>query len=398
MCIRHGDDAKVPVARLDPRSCDTAAKMMCLGRSVRGLAAAALVASIACDSPGTPPAEPPPETMPASKQPPGNTKPPADVSAAAVGIQEGSGKDASVLPDPKYVPIDGKYQFSKDMFDDRIPVWSRVLGPFKGRADLGYLEVGVFEGKSVVWMLENILTDPSSHVTAVDIFPGELKSTFLRNVELAGRTEAVTAIEGLSSVELRKLPLQDYDIIYIDGSHTADDVLADAVLAWGLLKPGGVMIFDDFLWVGRGGGNLLPEELRPALGVSSFIAAYRNEIEVLENGYQVLLRRVENPCRSKHYCSPIGHLRYQWRERKLLDTKGEEQSLTPAELEAIETVASSREFGEAGYRLPADPKTKALLERLGVTLRPVVSPLGDRDRQDLLGVGMRGAPAQPAAK
>lgn len=371
---------------------------MCLGRSLRGLAAAALVASVACDSPATPPPESPPETKPASKQAPGNTKAPADVSAAAVGIQEGSGKDASVLPDPKYVPIDGKYQFSKDMFDDRIPVWSRVLGPFKGRADLGYLEVGVFEGKSVVWMLENILTDPSSHVTAVDIFPGELKSTFLRNVELAGRTEAATAIEGLSSVELRKLPLQDYDIIYIDGSHTADDVLADAVLAWGLLKPGGVMIFDDFLWVGRGGGKLLPEELRPALGVSSFIAAYRNEIEVLENGYQVLLRRVENPCRSKHYCSPIGHLRYQWRERKLLDAKGEEQSLTPAELEAIEAVASSREFGEAGYRLPADPKSKALLERLGVTLRPVVSPLGDRDRQDLLGVGMRDASAQPAAK
>ncbi|MBV1858085.1 MAG: hypothetical protein KUG77_06705 [Nannocystaceae bacterium] len=112
----------------------------------------------------------------------------------------------------------------------------------------------------------------------------------------------------------------------------------------------------------------------------------------------MLLRRVENPCRSKHYCSPIGHLRYQWRERKLLDAKGDEVSLTPAELEAIEAVATSREFGEAGYRLPADPKARALLKRLGVTLRPVVSPLGNRDRQDLLGVGMRDAPAQPSAK
>lgn len=369
---------------------------MCFGRSAHGLAAAALIASVGCDSPATPPQGLPPESTPDPKALPEKPKASAGVSRSAVGIQEGSGKDASVLPDPKYVPVDGKYHFSKDMFDDRIPVWSRVLGPFKGQADLGYLEVGVFEGKSVVWMLENILTDPSSHVTAVDIFPGELKSTFLRNVELAGSAEAVTTIEGLSSVELRKLPLQNYDIVYIDGSHTADDVLADAVLAWGLLKTGGVMIFDDFLWVGRGGGKLLPEELRPALGVSSFIAAYRNEIEVLENGYQVLLRRVENPCGSKHYCSPIGHLRYQWRERKLLDAKGEEQPLTPEELEAIEAVASSREFGEAGYRPPADPKARALLKRLGVTLRPVVSPLGDQDRQELLGVGMRDATGQPA--
>ena len=57
-------------------------------------------------------------------------------------------------------------------------MWSRVLAEFKGRPELTYLEVGVFEGKSVVWMLENILTDPSSKVTAVDIFPDELLATF----------------------------------------------------------------------------------------------------------------------------------------------------------------------------------------------------------------------------
>lgn len=348
---------------------------------------------MACDSPATPPPAPAsvsPPTPPTENVQP-EAKAPAGAAKSAVGIQEGSGKDASVLPDPSYVPIDGKYHFSKDMFDDRIPVWGRVLAPFRGRADLRYLEVGVFEGKSVVWMLENILTDPSASVTAVDIFPGELKATFLRNMELAGRTDAVTAIEGLSSEELRKLPLRSYDIVYIDGSHTADDVLADAVLAWGLLETGGVMIFDDFLWVGRGGGKLLPEELRPALGVSSFIAAYRNEIEVLENGYQVVLRRVDNPCRSKHYCSPIGHLRYQWRERKLLDADGNVQPLTPQELAAVEAVGMSREFGEAGYRTPDDPETQALLKRLGVALRPVVAPLNDLDRQRLLGVAMRDA-------
>ena len=39
-----------------------------------------------------------------------------------------------------------------------------------------------------------------------------------------------------------------FDLIYIDGSHTAPDVLTDAVLAFQLLRVGGVMIFDDYLW------------------------------------------------------------------------------------------------------------------------------------------------------
>ncbi len=33
-------------------------------------------------------------------------------------------------------------------------------------------------------------------------------------------------------------------VIYVDGSHKARDVIADAVLAWALLRPGGILIFD----------------------------------------------------------------------------------------------------------------------------------------------------------
>jgi hypothetical protein len=33
-----------------------------------------------------------------------------------------------------------------------------------------------------------------------------------------------------------------------DGSHRARDVLEDAVLSWPLLKVGGIMLFDDYLW------------------------------------------------------------------------------------------------------------------------------------------------------
>ena len=39
-----------------------------------------------------------------------------------------------------------------------------------------------------------------------------------------------------------------FDFIYIDGSHMRVDVLLDAVLAWQLLKPGGIMALDDYEW------------------------------------------------------------------------------------------------------------------------------------------------------
>src|SRR3990167_4115691 len=56
------------------------------------------------------------------------------------------------------------YQFTSDMFTARIPVWAKVLEPWKGRANIRYLEVGTYEGGSAIWMLENILTHPTARM------------------------------------------------------------------------------------------------------------------------------------------------------------------------------------------------------------------------------------------
>jgi predicted O-methyltransferase YrrM len=41
---------------------------------------------------------------------------------------------------------------------------------------------------------------------------------------------------------------KQFDFIYIDGNHCCDNVLADAVMSWTMLKPGGIMLFDDYLY------------------------------------------------------------------------------------------------------------------------------------------------------
>lgn len=184
----------------------------------------------------------------------------------------------------------GDYEFHSDWFGNHIPVWSEALASYRGKPDLAYLEIGVFEGRSLVWMLERILTHPTSRVLAIDPFVQkrgkEVERTFRENVKKTGASERVTLIVGFSQMELRKLAPASFDIIYIDGSHRAADVLEDAVLSWRLLRPGGTIVFDDYLWRRES-----PLEDRPEKAVYEFWWFFRDEIEVVHSGYQVFLRK-----------------------------------------------------------------------------------------------------------
>ena len=180
------------------------------------------------------------------------------------------------------------YEFTADWFTMRIPKWSEILEPFQGQPNIHYLEIGVAEGRSALWMLENILTHPTARITCLDIFT--VKKTyerFLSNLLLSGFSEKVTMIKGRSQETLRSLPLNSCDIIYIDGSHTAPDVIVDATLSWALLKKGGVMIFDDYMWEWK-----LPPQDRPKIAIEAFLRIFRNELEVLHQEYQVIIKKL----------------------------------------------------------------------------------------------------------
>lgn len=204
-----------------------------------------------------------------------------------------------------------RYAFTSDYFSANIPVWEKALREFKGRSGIRYLEIGVFEGGSLFWMLENILTHPSAKATGIDTFYTEdYTSRFYANLKASGLSGKVKVLKGRSQAELRNLPFNSFDIIYVDGSHTADDVLADAVLSWPLLKDKGMIIFDDYL--------LYPgfsAEHTPKLAIDAFMAAYRNHItETVYSGYQIILRKKESPEVS---CRPFGQYVYVWGLKRL---------------------------------------------------------------------------------
>jgi len=196
-------------------------------------------------------------------------------------------------------PYRKAYDFNKDWdyFTYNILVWKAALASYKGKPDVHYLEIGVFEGRSSVWMLENILTHRTSRLTGIDIFvdhmqdSGEtIKKRYLSNIKIAGGETRLTLIVGPSQVELRKLPLNAYDIIYIDGSHLPADVLEDAVLSWRLLKPGGLLIFDDY----RLDRNpAIPKDEWPMPAINAFVTLNKKGLEIVHCEYQVIVRKVE---------------------------------------------------------------------------------------------------------
>ena len=115
----------------------------------------------------------------------------------------------------------------------------------------------------------------------------EIERRFDRNVMLAKQRAPHTvivkkfrksSIDALAEIiALRESP---FDLVYIDGSHQAPDVLSDAILAFQLLRIGGIMIFDDYLW------RLEPEGRQDSLNmpkpaIDSFINIFQRKLKII---------------------------------------------------------------------------------------------------------------------
>lgn len=180
--------------------------------------------------------------------------------------------------------------------------WPGMFNRFglTGRPGLLFLEIGCFEGMATRWLVENVLTDPSSGIVVIDTFAGSPEfSTFgldasqsrrRFNANLApwiadGRIEVIV---GRSQYELLRLPATPmFDFAYIDGSHAACDVIEDAVNAWTRLKPGGLLVFDDYVWDGEG-----PDWAKPRAAIDAFVRCYEPQIRShAEKGTQYVVVR-----------------------------------------------------------------------------------------------------------
>ncbi len=172
--------------------------------------------------------------------------------------------------------------------------FAKHLSRLAGKPDLRFLQIGVFAGHASEWLMQNILTDPSSHLDDVDTWTGssdihDLDFTEVNNQyhERIKPYEKQVTSNRVSSVDFLLAPVTtQYDFIYIDGDHTAFAVLTDAVLAYQHLKVGGIIAFDDYRW--RISDNYL-EHPWPSVDVFGYLGA--NHLKTIEVGLQVWFRK-----------------------------------------------------------------------------------------------------------
>lgn len=144
---------------------------------------------------------------------------------------------------------EGRLAFSRRHPNGADYGWTSFLGGHKDEPKLRYIEIGCQEGRSVVWTIGAKLMGEGSRIVCIDPFefPG-IEENFDHNIKVMGYSDKVVKLKGFSQVLLRGLELDTYDCIYIDGNHHSSTVMEDAILSWRLLKVGGIMIFDDYLW------------------------------------------------------------------------------------------------------------------------------------------------------
>lgn len=188
--------------------------------------------------------------------------------------------------------------FTTDWFTARVPEIARSMGAARTADGLAtarsILEIGSWEGRSARWFLERY---PEATVTCVDTFEGgaehagmpqlaDVEARFAANTAEFG--DRVRVLKGNSRRVLFGLEPESFDAAYVDGCHECRVALSDVVMAFNLLKPGGVLLMDDYLG-GTGEYSSRADFLRqtPRAAIDAFLDLCRGEYELLHRGYQV---------------------------------------------------------------------------------------------------------------
>lgn len=266
------------------------------------------------------------------------------------------------------------YKYTADRFKGRISYWTSDLAEFKDRP-VRYLEIGVFEGRSLFWMIDNILTHPDSELYALDTFGWSYFRLYQHNLEISGAEDRVKTLKGYAEQVMMGLERDSFDLIFIDNGHHARSVYMQTGLAWQLLKEGGILIFDDY----RLNDDEWPLDMRPEVAIDAFLTSFGEDLEIMRKGREVWVRK--SPALPDcYYCSRFfdGWV-YEWLEEKLMTLEDRtEVELSDAERKVVESLYLEREYPEIGMALTgkvlADPAFKSLQKRLGFEVPEASSP------------------------
>lgn len=180
---------------------------------------------------------------------------------------------------------DLQYRLTADWTSVHYPNWQRWLGHLVGEPGVQMAEIGSYEGRSAMWFAENVLTGAGAQLHCIDVWAdSRVEKNFLYNLRKFSLSDRVKVDKGTSD-EWMEWGSPFFDAIYIDGDHSTEWVARDAENAWAVLRPGGVLIFDDYYF----------DSVKVA--VDDFLARKVTEVESWEDSrlgetaWQVMVRK-----------------------------------------------------------------------------------------------------------
>ena len=180
-----------------------------------------------------------------------------------------------------------------------------VLSPLIRLDTCSILEVGTYSGTSIIGMLQYL---PNASATVIDtwkdyiensddkplqcfsnMIANKCETVFKNNIKIAGMENRIIALKGESHIRLLELIVKKrvFDFYYIDGSHKCLDCYTDCLLGWEVLKVGGIMGIDDYLYF-ISKSNVLDNCFD---GVNHFLEKIKGEFEMILSGYRLFIRK-----------------------------------------------------------------------------------------------------------
>ena len=172
------------------------------------------------------------------------------------------------------------FQFTRKWFQRRnqctfstfLPKLLDVMQP------INLLQIGIFEGMDLCWQMEHVCSHPDSRVVAIDPWVplSKIDQAYMVGVQMRARRNLshwkdkikiekgfschdpnTPKFEGIKTHVLDELirhpvliggktiKAGEWDLIVIDGEHSAEYVFEDAIRSMQLCRVGGIMLFDD---------------------------------------------------------------------------------------------------------------------------------------------------------
>ncbi len=189
-----------------------------------------------------------------------------------------------------------KFRFTRNFFSRRnLSTWSTFFPKkFNNKNPINMIQIGVFEGADLVWCLQNILGHYRSRIVAIDTWMESgskmdqkcmVKAYDTVKLNLNPWRKQIEIIRGRSQDELKKLikdgilvhdvPIlkRQWDLIVIDGDHSAKSVYIDAIQSFKLIRKGGWMVFDDY-------HNRITKKHHVQEGVKKFVDDYEDFLKL----------------------------------------------------------------------------------------------------------------------